>query len=93
MARVVIHGADTRPEHLTTAEAAQELRCCLATVQRMIRRGDLPARLVAGRYLISRADLPTTWAPIPPRPRPRARPRSHDEARYAAVASEIESSR
>lgn len=94
MATIIVHGPPgERPDHLTTAEAAEELRCCRTTVQRMIRRGELDARLIAGRYLIARADLPTRWTPVPPRPRRRARQRTHDEARYAAVAAEIESSR
>lgn len=44
---------------LTVAEVAVELRCHEKTVRRMIQRGELPARLVAGKYLIDLADLPT----------------------------------
>jgi excisionase family DNA binding protein len=44
---------------LTTVEAAGELRCHEKTVRRMIRRGELAATFVAGRYLIAPADLPT----------------------------------
>lgn len=50
---------------LTTVEAAERLRCHEKTVRRMIRRGELPAEYVAGRYLIRAEDLPTA-----PRPRP-----------------------
>ena len=44
---------------LTVPEAAAELRCHVDTVRRMVRRGELDAQLVAGRYLIDPDSLPT----------------------------------
>jgi len=69
---------------LTTTEAAAELRCHEKTVRRMIRRGDIPAVLVAGRWLIEEADLPTPHRhkPTPP---PRPRRRSHAGSLTALV--------
>jgi excisionase family DNA binding protein len=43
----------------TAAEAAAELRCHEKTVRRMIGRGEIPARMVAGKWLIDPMDLPT----------------------------------
>lgn len=47
---------------LTADEVARTLRCTRKTVQRMIRRGDLKAVMVAGRWLVAPADLPTAGA-------------------------------
>lgn len=44
---------------LTAAEAAVEMRCHERTVRRSIGRGELPARLVAGRWMITASELPT----------------------------------
>jgi excisionase family DNA binding protein len=77
-------------ELLTAREAAAELRCHERTVRRMIGRGELPACLVAGRYLIARGDLPRAMTVFPdqgtpyPRPRP-AKPRG----RFTALAERI----
>jgi excisionase family DNA binding protein len=55
-------------ELLTAAEAAEVMRCHEKTVRRMINRGELPAVLVASRYLIAVEDLPTVprLRPAPP---------------------------
>ena len=37
---------------ITAREAAQVMRCHEKTVRRLILRGELPGRLVAGKYLI-----------------------------------------
>jgi len=72
---------------LTTAEAAAELRCHEKTVRRMIGRGEIEARLVAGRWLISREALPTGRPPRPPPRRPRSRrPGGH----FAEIAREMD---
>lgn len=64
--------------YLTAPEAAERMRCHEKTVRRMIRRGELPAVFVAGRWLIHETDLPHTHRPkpIPPRrlPGPAAGP-------------------
>ena len=72
---------------LTAAEAAAELRCHEKTVRRMIGRGEIEARLVAGRWLIARAALPTErpLPSAPPRHRPR-RPGGH----FAEIAREMD---
>jgi excisionase family DNA binding protein len=72
---------------LTAAEAAAELRCHEKTVRRMIGRGEIEARLVAGRWLIARDALPTELPAhtLPARPRPR-RPAGH----FAEIAREMD---
>ena len=42
----------SQPEVLTPAEVAQELGFCLRTVQRMIRRGEIPATKLGSRWFI-----------------------------------------
>jgi excisionase family DNA binding protein len=72
---------------LTAAEAAAELRCHEKTVRRMIGRGEIEARLVAGRWLIARAALPTE-RPLPAAPprHPPRRPGGH----FAEIAREMD---
>ena len=63
---------------LTVPEVAAIYRCHEKTVRRMIRRGELPATFVAGRWLIDRDDThrPERARPLPPRrlPGPAAGP-------------------
>lgn len=64
----------TRPvtateRYLTAAEASERMRCHEKTVRRMIRRGELPAVFVAGRWLIAEDDLPHRGRPQPVPPR------------------------
>jgi excisionase family DNA binding protein len=42
---------------LWTSSAAEMAGCSLQTVQRAIRKGELPAVRLGGRYLIEKADL------------------------------------
>lgn len=72
---------------LTTAEAAEALRCHEKTVRRMIGRGELRATLVAGRYLIAPEDLPTA---APPRPAPPRRRPGPPRGVASAAVREIE---
>ena len=53
--------------YLTAREAAAILRCNERTVRRMVQRGDLPGRVVAGKVLVPEADLPDM---LPTRPAP-----------------------
>lgn len=57
--------------NLTIPEAAVELRCSPKTVRRAIKRGELPAVLFGGRYLIPKDGLPSAFpaSPSPVRPR------------------------
>lgn len=71
---------------LTTAEAAEALRCHEKTVRRMIGRGDLPAVFVGGRYLIDPADLPTS---APARPAPPVRRPGAPRGRASAAARRV----
>lgn len=57
---------------LTTAEAAQALRCHERTIRRAIARGEIRATFFGGRYLIPVDALPEMLAP---RPLPPIRPR------------------
>lgn len=75
---------------LTAMEAAMEMRCNEKTVRRMIGRGEIPARLIAGRWLIQPADLPTR---VTPRKLPARRPaRVHGEGVAAQAVRELEES-
>ncbi len=65
---------------LTAAEAGDAMRCHEKTVRRMIRAGQLPAVMVAGKWLIDETDLPLT--PKTVRPARRREPRG-DFARMA----------
>lgn len=47
--------------HLTVSQAADYLGFSEKTIQRMIRRGEMPATLVHGRFLFNRTDL-LEWA-------------------------------
>lgn len=42
----------TYPDMLTSAEAAQLLRCSTQTVRNLVNRGELTGARVGGRYLI-----------------------------------------
>jgi excisionase family DNA binding protein len=73
---------------LTAAEAAHELRCNEKTVRKMIGRGEIPAVMVAGRWLIRPQDLPTR---MPPRRLPSPRPRKiYGEGIAAQAARELD---
>jgi len=72
---------------LTTAEAAAALRCHEKTVRRMIGRGEIDARFVAGRWLIARGALPTELPMRPPRPRRHPRTRG---GQFAEIAREMD---
>lgn len=80
------------PELLTAAEAARRLRCHERTIRRMIGRGDVAARLVAGRWLIHPDDLDrlgfSSVAPVAP-PKPRRRVQDDVARRYSRIADEI----
>ena len=82
-------GSRTPTEQLlTAAEAALELCCNEKTVRKMIGRGEIPAVMVAGRWLIRPQDLPTRMPPrrVPP-PRPR---KTYGEGIAAQAARELE---
>lgn len=72
---------------LTAREAAAEMRCHEKTVRRMIQRGELPARLVAGKWLVAASDLPTRQRIPADRLRPaRVEPKGDGPAVQAARA-------
>jgi excisionase family DNA binding protein len=54
---------------LTLAEAAESARCCADTIRRRVRSGELPASLVAGRYLIDESDLIAFMGRVKPAPK------------------------
>lgn len=62
---------------LTIQEVAAELRCSTKTVRRAIHRGDLPAVMFAGRWLIPADALPTYTPPPRHTPPIRARRPGH----------------
>lgn len=49
----------TQSGDLTVQELAIQWRCKPATVRELIRKGDLPATFIAGRWLIAPADAET----------------------------------
>lgn len=75
---------------LTAREAAEILRCHEKTIRRMIRRGQLPATMAAGRWLIPEDQLPTTARRLPPPPPRAAEP---DDEFTAVGRSLLEASR
>lgn len=89
-ARPAVYAQAAAPRVLTALEAAAEMRCNEKTVRRMIGRGEVRARLVAGRWLIRPEDLPTR---LPPRKPPPPRPRKvHGEGVAAQAVRELEES-
>jgi excisionase family DNA binding protein len=53
------------PKNFTIIEAADFARCSPDTIRRYIRTGELPAALVAGRYLIGEPALIAFTKPTP----------------------------
>ena len=77
-----------KEQFLTAAEAALELRCNEKTVRKMIGRGEIPAVMVAGRWLIRPEDLPTR---MPARRLPPPRPRkTYGDGIASQAARELE---
>ena len=72
LARARLRSLDDAAEHLDLQEAADALGVHYQTAYRWVRSGRLPARLVAGRYRVGRADLERMdeqrHKPIVPRP-------------------------
>lgn len=56
----------TPPQMLTARDVADLLRCHEKTVRRMINNGDIPARMIAGKWLIHPDDAVPPAATTPP---------------------------
>ena len=89
LARARLRSLDDAAEHLDLQEAADALGVHYQTAYRWVRSGRLPARLVAGRYRVGRADLERVddqrHKPIVPRPPGGRRLQHQVERMYEAL--------